>query len=338
MSKTALFWKKKKNNIVLCRLCPHKCLLNPNQSGICNVRKNLNGQLYSLVYGKIIAAHIDPIEKKPFYHFLPNQLTLSIACAGCNLSCNYCQNWEIAHPDKPESLSFIKTPAKEIVKQALDAKVKIIAFTYTEPTVWYEYMYDVAKLAKKNGLKNVIVSNGYISQKPLDQLLPLIDGVKIDLKSFNKKTYLKLCKAKLAPVLATLKTIKKTKTWLEIVSLIVPGWTDSKTEIKKMANWIIKNLGDQAPLHLLGFYPAYKMLNVSPTDKNTLIKIRKICLDAGLKYVYTGNINYPEGNNTYCPKNGKLLIQRQGFSVIKNLVGKTGKAKGCSVKIPGVWQ
>lgn len=330
----AMFYEKLENKMVKCNLCPNFCRLPEGYTGTCKARKNINGKLYSLVYGKIAALHIDPIEKKPLYHFLPGTEIYSIATTGCNLKCKFCQNWEISqvYPDEVET-RYISP--QDLIEDVKAKKIKAIAFTYTEPTVFYEYILDVAKLAKKNGIKTVVVSAGYINPKPLKELLPYIDAYKIDFKGFNPEFYKKLTGGKLEPVLEAMKIIKKSKTWLEIVNLIIPGYNDSEKDIKGLAMWIKENLGTDVPLHFTRFYPNYKLRDVPATPVETLKKARKIALDVGLKYVYTGNIPDIEGGTTYCA-NGEPAIIRNGFFVIKNNLDKDGKCPDGS-KIPGVW-
>lgn len=334
--KEASYYQKLENDAIQCQLCPNRCILGKGQRGLCKARENIEGKLYSLVYGKPVTVNIDPIEKKPFYHFLPGSKAYSLATAGCNLECQYCQNWDIAQR-KPEDLESIPMTPEEVVNQAINSKAEVIAFTYNKPTVWYEYMLDIAKLAKKKGFKTVIVSSGYINQEPLKNLLHYIDAYKVDLKSFNSQTYQTLIRGNLEPVLETIKTIKKSGIWLELVHLVVPGYTDDLDEIKQMCVWIKDNLGEEVPLHFSRFWPKYKLLNLPPTPEETLKKARKICLDLGLKYVYTGNIDDPEGSTTYCPNNQKTIIKRQGFFVLENLVDSEGNAPNCQTKIAGVW-
>jgi len=335
--KEASFYRQLENGRVQCELCPNRCILKPGQRGICQVRQNIDGKLYSLVYGRPVSRAVDPIEKKPLYHFLPGAKVYSLATAGCNLDCQYCQNWEIAHRAPEDVQAVNRTPA-QIVQEALDNQATVIAFTYNEPTVWYEYMLDIAKLAKQKGLKTVSITAGYINPEPLKQLLPYLDAVKIDLKAFNSETYQKLIRGNLEPVLRNIKIIHQSGTWLELVNLVVPGYTDDLGEIEQMCRWIKDKVGEEIPLHLSRFWPKYKLLNLPPTAEQTLKEARKVCLAVGLKYVYTGNIDDPEGSITYCPDNGQPLIVRKGYFVEKNLIDPSGYAPGCPSKIPGVWQ
>jgi pyruvate formate lyase activating enzyme len=335
MSKEALFWKKyedKTEKTVKCHLCPRNCIIRNGKRGNCGVRENQNGKLYSLVYAKPISVSLDPIEKKPLYHFLPGQETVSFGTAGCNLHCLYCQNWEISQC-KPEIVKNKVLPA-EIIKKCKEVKSRIISYTYTDPIVFYEYMLETAELAKKSFLKNVMVSNGFINQEPLKKLIPLIDAANIDLKG-NDEYYRKITGAWLSPVLETLKELKKRKVWIEVTNLVVPTLNDSEKDFKWISEWIADNLGKDVPLHFSAFWPTYKLTNLPATSLQILKKAREIAMKK-LSYVYTGNVEFDEGNNTYCPKCRKAVIKRSGFHVTENLL-KDGKCP-CGEKIAGVWK
>jgi len=334
--KEASYYTQLENGLVRCELCPNRCLLKPGQRGLCNVRENINGKLYSLVYGQVAALHLDPIEKKPLFHFLPGSKAYSLATVGCNLDCQYCQNWDIAHR-KPEEVEAKKMTPEEVVQQAQASGAQVIAFTYNEPVVWYEYMRDIAQLAHQAGLKTVMITNGYINPQPLKDLLPFLDAVKIDLKAFNQETYAQLIRGRLEPVLEAAKIVKESGTWLEIVHLVVPGYTDDLEEIKQMCSWIKENLGPEVPVHFSRFWPQYKLRHLAPTAEETVKKARQVCLEAGLNFVYTGNIDDPEGSTTYCPDNHQPLIRRRGYLVEENLVNSTGQSPRCPKPIPGVW-
>jgi len=327
--KEALFYKKLKH-AVQCQLCPHFCTLKDGERGKCHVRENQNGKLISLVYGKPCSLALDPIEKKPLYHFLPGELALSIATIGCNLNCKHCQNWQISQAEPDESIRTIKP--EEIIKEAKEKNVKIISYTYTEPTIFYEYMLDIAKLARKQGIKNMIVSNGFINPEPLRKLCKYIDGANIDLKSIDDKFYKKICEGRVGPVLESLKILKQEGVWIELTNLLIPGQNTDEKHIKKIVRWIRENLGEDTPLHFTAFYPCYKLSDVPATSIETLRKAKKIA-EKKLKYVYTGNIQ--EGNDTYC-KCGNLLIKRHLFSIIENNL-KAGKCGKCNRKIHGFW-
>ncbi len=331
----AKYWEKLSGKMVQCGLCPNRCILSEGQIGLCKARKNVGGELYSMIYGKLSSIHVDPIEKKPLFHFLPGSKAFSIAATGCNMRCSFCQNWQISQVFPWEVESKEMTP-QEVVDAATQSGSKSIAFTYNEPVVGYEFMLDVAKLAKEKGLKTVVISNGYINPEPLKELLPYIDAYKVDLKAFREEFYQKLTGGHLAPVLETIKIIKQSGVWLEIVNLIIPGENDSEEEIGKMAKWTKENVGNDVPLHFSRFYPLYKLQNLPPTPPETVIKARKIAMEEGLKYVYVGNISYPEGESTYCPDSGEVAIGRQGYFITSNNlingVCPTGE------KIPGIWK
>lgn len=335
--KEAQFWEKLPNDYVKCGLCPWRCTIAPKQRGLCRTRENINGKLYTLNYARATTINIDPIEKKPFFHFLPAAEAFSIATAGCNVGCKFCQNWQLSKitPEESESLYI---PPVDIIKLAKKSKSKIIAYTYNEPTVFYEYMIEISSLAKREGLKNVVVSCGYINPEPLKKLLKYVDAYKVDLKSFNEKYYEDVVGAKLEPVLETIKIVKKSGVHLEIVYLVVPTLNDNPDEVRQMCKWLVKNIGTNVPLHFTRFHPDYKMLNYPSTPVSTVENLRKIAISEGLKYVFVGNV--PPGNageNTYCPKCKKILINRLGFGVVENNVSD-GKCKFCGQKIYGVWK
>lgn len=331
----AMYYDKLFGGIVQCKLCPNKCVLAPGQYGTCKARKNIKGKLYSMVYGKIATSHLDPVEKKPFFHVLPGSSAFSIATTGCNIQCLFCQNWEISQIFPFDAPTQTAAP-DDIVNQALLQKAQSIAFTYSEPVISYEYVLDIAKKAKEAGLKTLFVSNGYIEEKPLKELLPYMDAFKVDFKGFDERFYQKLTQGHLPPVLETMKTIKKSTTWLEIVTLLVTGQNDSDEQIRQLARWIHQNLGDDVPLHFSRFSPQYKMLNVPPTPEETVIRARQIAMQEGLQYVYTGNIVYPDGEITRCPDSKESVIIRQGMFTIFNSL-KEGRCSD-GEKIPGLWQ
>ena len=335
--KEALFYEKLEGGSVRCQLCPNLCTLAPGQRGRCKARENQEGRLISLVYGQPVAINLDPIEKKPFYHFLPGAKAYSLATAGCNLSCQYCQNWDISQRH-PEDLKSTPMTPQEVISEAQKQKAQVIAFTYNEPTVWYEYMLDIAKEAKQKGIKTVMVSSGYINQEPLKNLIPFLDAIKVDLKGFTEEYYQEIVGGHLQPVLDTLKTLSESKIHYEILTLLVPGKNDTPQEIQKMCSWIRENLGDSVPMHFTRFSPMYKMSNLSPTPEETVKYAREICLQEGLKYVYTGNITDEEGSITYCPDTKEPVISRKGFFVTQNKVNQDGFAPNCSSKIPGIWK
>lgn len=331
----AMYYDQSSEDRVRCRLCPNRCRLSPGQYGDCKARKNIGGKLYSLVYGKIAAAHVDPIEKKPFFHVLPGEKAFSIATTGCNMQCLFCQNWEISQVFPFDVPTQSATP-QQVVAQAVASGAKSIAFTYTEPIIFYEYLLDIAKLARAAGLKTLVVSNGFIEQEPLEELLKYVDAYKVDLKAFDEEFYNKLTRGHLRPVLETMKTIKASGVWLEIVNLLVTGQNDSEEKIRALARWIKANLGVDVPLHFSRFFPQYKLQNVPPTPDETVIRARKIALEEGLHYVYIGNTAYPEGEITYCPRSGEKIIIRKGMFTTFN--GLKDGACSDGEKIPGVWE
>ncbi len=331
----AKYYEKLGSKMVRCNLCPNRCILSEGQIGICRAKKNIEGELYSIVYGQIVASHLDPIEKKPLYHFLPGTKTYSIATTGCNLQCKFCQNWQIAQVF-PWEVSSIKMTPQQVVEKALKSGAQSIAFTYTEPTAFYEYMLDIALLAHENGLKNVVISAGYINPEPLRDLLPYIDAYKIDFKGFDDKFYQEMTAGHVGPVLEAMKIIKEQGVWLEIVNLVIPTENDREEDFRNLILWIKENLGTDIPLHFTRFHPDYKLLNLPPTPIETLQKARQMAQEYGLKYVYTGNIYDPEGSTTFCPESGEPAIVRQGFFVTQNNLQNGQCSDG--EKIPGVWE
>jgi pyruvate formate lyase activating enzyme len=330
--KEALYYQKLDKNIVQCQLCPHFCTIKENNVGICKVRKNVKGKLYSLVYGRAVAAHIDPIEKKPLYHCYPGTSALSIGTVGCNLCCKHCQNWETSQA-KPSDFFARELSPEHIVEMAKESECTSIAYTYNEPTIFYEYMLDTAKLARNDDIKNVVVTNGFINPEPLQGLCTYIDAVNCDLKSFDDSFYKKICGGRLEPVLETLKILHKHKIWLEIAVLIIPTFNNKPEMLTKMCTWIKENLGTQYPVHFSGFHPCYKLLDIEPTTTKALLQAREIALKVGLEYVYVGNVHSSEGNNTDCPKCRKVLVERYGFSVLNNEI-KQSKCS-CGYEISG---
>jgi len=330
----ANYYQELDNNMVQCLLCPRKCILSEGQRGLCRVRQNIDGKLYSLSYGNIASAHIDPIEKKPFFHVLPGSQTYSIATAGCNLQCNFCQNWQLSQVF-PEDISSEYMSPEEIVETVLASGVESIAYTYSEPTIFIEYVIEIAKLAREKGIKNVVISSGYINEEPLRDLCKYLDAIKIDLKAFSEEFYQEMTGGQLAPILRNLKIIKEEGVWLEIVNLLIPGQNDSEEEIRNMVQWIKDNLGDEVPIHFSQFHPQYKLQNLPITPEQTLKKAREIAIEAGLKYVYTGNIGDLETENTYC-SDGSLAIQRQGHFILGNNLNNGQCSNG--EQIPGVWK
>jgi pyruvate formate lyase activating enzyme len=333
--KEALFYQKLDNKAVQCQLCPRYCFIANGARGFCQARENRDGTLYTLVYAKPVAIHIDPMEKKPLFHFLPSTPVFSIATAGCNLRCKFCQNWEISQA-KPEEVDYVYLEPKDLISKVKESGSPSIAYTYSEPTIFYEYMLETAKLAKLFGIKNVMHSAGYINEEPLRRLAKYMDAANIDLKGFSNDYYARMCEATLEPVLNSLKILKQEGVHLEITNLVLPGYNDDPDTITKMCLWIKENLGPDTPLHFSRFFPMYKLINLSPTPVEALEKARKIALGCGLRYVYIGNVAGGAAENTYCPKCKELLIERKGYFVLQNNI-KDGKCKFCDEKIAGVW-
>jgi len=335
--KEALYYQKldEKKNTVWCLLCPRGCTLSDGESGFCRARKNIKGKLYSLGFASPCAVHIDPIEKKPFFNVLPKSLSFSIASAGCNLRCKFCQNWQISQVSPLETMNSFSPPEK-IVSMARTNECRSIAYTYTEPTNFYEYMFETAKIARSKGILNVCHSNGYINQEPLKELSKYLDAANIDLKGFSSAFYNKLCEAELEPVIETIKTLKRSGVWVEITNLVIPGHNDDTKMITNMCEWIRKDVGADVPVHFSRFFPMYKMTSIPPTPISTLERAREIALKTGLYYPYIGNVPGHPGENTYCPKCKKTLIRRAGYNMLENNL-KNGKCKFCGERIGGIW-
>ncbi len=334
--KEALFYQRLEDHKVRCLLCRHHCIIDNGKRGICRVRENKDGILYSLVYGLPCSYHVDPIEKKPLFHFFPGSKAFSIATMGCNFKCLHCQNYEISQISEENSRIFGEhlTP-EDAVNLALKSHCKSISYTYTEPTVFYEYALNMAKIAKGKGLYNNFVTNGYIEDEPLKKIAPYLDAANIDLKGFNSNFYRRQCKAELKGVLDTIRSYKSLGIWIEITTLIIPGYNDDEMELKSIAEFIKNDLGVETPWHVSAFYPTYKLLDAKRTPAKTLKKAREIGLETGLRYVYEGNIPGSEGENTYCYNCKNLVIKRFGFSIQKyNL--KDGACIFCNTKIDGI--
>ncbi|MHC4169305.1 MAG: AmmeMemoRadiSam system radical SAM enzyme [Planctomycetota bacterium] len=324
---------------VQCELCPKLCLIQPGQSGECRVRINLDGVLRSVVYGYPCSIHIDPIEKKPLFHFLPGTGILSIATVGCNLHCTNCQNWEMsqANPEDEGLPPAYVCPPEKLVELTRRNNCLSVAYTYTDPIVYYEYTYDSAKLARQAGIRNVLVTAGYINTEPWNKLLQYVDAANIDLKSMSDDFYRRICSATLKPVQNALVLAKASGVLVEVTNLVIPTLNDGPEQIRDLARWVKANLGAETPLHFSGFYPRYKMQKLPPTSLKTLETARRIAISEGLDYVYIGNVASAEGQNTYCPGCKKLLIERTGFRVLQNRI-KEGGCPDCQREIHGVWK
>jgi len=321
---------------VRCLLCPRECVISAGERGYCEVRENKAGKLYSLVYGNPCAVHIDPIEKKPFFHVLPGTPSFSIATAGCNFDCKFCQNWEISQEVPEKTLNF-RLPPAQVVELAQENRCLSIASTYVEPTIFFEYMYDISVAAKEKGILSVYHSNGYINPRPLADLSPYLGAACIDLKGFTDGFYQEMTEGTLQPVLRTIKTLRQQGVHVELVNLIIPTKNDDLQVVKQMCQWIKEEVGPDVPLHFSRFYPLYKLRNLPPTPVKTLEGARETALAVGLEYVYIGNVPGHEGENTYCPRCKKVLIARRGYYILANHVIK-GRCKYCGKDIPGIWQ
>lgn len=338
----AMFYSKLDGKTVQCQLCFRRCIIQNGQRGFCRNRKNIGGTLYTLVYAKPCALQIDPVEKKPVFHMLPGSSFLSIGTAGCNFRCSFCQNWHMSHR-RVEEVENIDLSPEEAVQKAIEYGCTGIAFTYNEPTVFYEYMYETAKLARENGLRTTFHSNGAMNPEPLRELLKYIDAATIDLKSFSNDFYRYVTEQPvqsplpLESVLGNLKIIKEEGVWLEIVNLVIPTLNDDMEEVRDMCIWITENLGGDVPLHFTRFFPACKLTKLPPTPIETLMEARVIAVDVGLKFVYIGNVPGISGEDLFCPQCGQLLIDRLQFYVLSNNL-EMGRCKFCGCKIPGIWE
>lgn len=334
--KEASFYKKLAQDVVECLLCPRRCRIAEGGRGFCQVRINQGGKLFTLTYGYPCAVHIDPVEKKPLFHVLPGSSVFSLASAGCNLRCKFCQNWTISQTT-PEHTYNYDLPPEEVVAAAKRRNCPSIAYTYTEPGSFYEYMLDTAKVAKKEEILNLFHSCGYINPEPIRELSQYLDAGNVDLKGFSDDFYKKACSAELQPVLETLKILKEEGVWIEITNLVIPTLNDDPELIRKMCLWIKENLGAEVPIHFSRFHPEYKMKNLPPTPVETLEKAQQIAQEVGLKYVYIGNVPGHPAENTYCPSCKKILIERRGYAILQNNIMK-GHCKFCGEKIPGIWE
>jgi len=334
-SKEGLYWSPTPKG-TKCLICPNECIIKEGESGNCHNRVNKDGKLYSIAYGNPSAVNIDPIEKKPFHHFLPGTKAFSLGTAGCNLACMNCQNWTISQVGPKETRNYDLMPEK-VVAEAISNQCPSIAYTYSEPISFYEYTCDTAKLARQEGIKNVLVTAGFINEEPLRHLCTNIDAIRVDLKSFSNDIYMKLSAGALQPVLNSLKTIASLGVWLEIINLVVPGWTDNLDMIKRMCNWLAENGLANTPLHFSRFHPEYKLTQLSATPIGVLSQARTIALAAGIKYVYIGNVPGLDAENTICPKCRAIVVERKGFTILQNNL-VNGACNKCGQKIPGVWE
>jgi len=332
--KEAVLWEKAGDGKAHCFLCAHQCHIPPDGYGICGVRQNKDGRLVTGAYGRVIAANIDPIEKKPLYHFLPGSSSYSIATIGCNFRCGFCQNWEISQLTMTEGMESAGMPLspEQIVSNALKKDCRSISYTYTEPTIFFEYAADTARLAREKGLANIFVTNGYMTPEAATAVIPWLDAVNIDLKSFRDDFYRRVCAATLAPVLETIRLLRKAGVWVEVTTLVIPGQNDSQDELGDIARFLV-DVDPEIPWHLSRFYPNYKFDDTEPTPEGVLKEAREMGFRAGLQYVYVGNI-YGWGNDTACPSCGKLLVRREVYTIKENNI-TAGKCRFCGTAISG---
>jgi len=335
MKKEALLYEKLEKKLVRCYLCAHQCRIADQKYGFCGVRQNIDGTLYTHAYGEVIAAHIDPIEKKPLYHFLPGTFAFSVATVGCNFHCGFCQNWEISQSTFREgALPGEHWSPKEIVTAALENNCKSISYTYTEPTIFFEYALETAKIAKEHGLRNNFVTNGYMSRECLEMARPYLDAANVDLKFFNDTSYRRICKGSLQPVLDSIARMHEFGIWVEVTTLVVPGENDSDEELRGIAGFI-SGIDKRIPWHISRFHPDYQFTDHEATPESTLKRAEEIGRESGLSYVYVGNVS-GWGNDTYCHNCKKLLIKREIFSILGNHM-KHGTCVFCGAAIPGVF-
>ena len=335
--KEAYLFEKRPEGKVKCNLCGHRCTISSGKRGICQVRENRNGTLYSLVYGRLISQNNDPIEKKPLFHFLPGTSSFSISTVGCNFQCKHCQNWYISQYPRLNNgqIAGDEATPEQVVKDALLSGARSISYTYVEPTIFYEFAYDTGKIARTEGLKNVFVSNGYMTEETCRHSTDFLDGINIDLKAFTDKFYKEVCKARLQPVLDSIKLMHELGIWVEVTTLIIPGWNDSEAELREIAKFI-KSVSSSIPWHVTAFHPTYKMLDRPPTPVSILRRAREIGYEEGLRFVYEGNVPGEGGENTYCPGCNELLIKRYGFTILENRMDN-GRCPKCGETIEGVW-
>ena len=330
----AMLYEKGVESSVRCNLCAHRCVIKDGKKGICQVRENQGGVLYTLVYGHTITQHVDPVEKKPLFHFYPGSTAFSIATPGCNFRCRWCQNWEISQMPREQHLVMGERASPEqIVSVARKAGSHSIAYTYTEPTIFFEYAYNTACLAHEAGLANVYVTNGYMTEEMLEIFHPCLDAANVDLKAFRDETYRRYVGARLQSVLDAMKVMKRLGIWLEVTTLVIPGINDDPAELRDAARFVAQELGVETPWHISRFFPAYQMSDVPPTPLVTLRRAREIGLEEGLRYIYVGNV--PDEENTYCCECGLLLIGRSGFCVMENFV-RDGRCPECGAPVAGV--
>ncbi len=331
----AQFYEKQPYKKIKCTLCPRECVIDDRERGYCGARENRGGTYYTLVHSRVVTAHVDPVEKKPFFHFLPGAMAFSLATAGCNVNCKMCQNWEISQL-RPEQVRSTYAPPAKVAALAKQNRCATIAYTYSEPVIFYEYMVDVADAGHQEGVRSVVVTGGYIHEEPLKKLCPRVDAVKVDLKAYSEKFYKEIVNGELKHVLNALVTLRKQGMWTEIVYLVVPTLNDSDQEFKALAKWIRTDLGLDVPVHFSRFHPEYLLKNLPPTPLETLERAKAIADAEGLHYAYIGNVPGHPAESTYCPKCRKAVVERVGYTVGAVHI-KSGKCQFCREPIPGVW-
>jgi pyruvate formate lyase activating enzyme len=331
----AKYYRKLEHKEIECELCPRECRVGDRERGYCGCRENQGGTYYTLVHSRPCSAHVDPIEKKPLFHFLPGTQAFSIATAGCNLNCKFCQNWEISQV-RPEQVTAYDLPPEDVAAYAVQSGCKTIAYTYSEPIVFYEYMLDCAVAGHKRGVRSVVITAGYIKHDPWLELIREVDAIKVDFKAFTEEFYQDVCSGKLKPIMDALVDLAESNIWYELVYLIIPTLNDDLSDIRRMSKWMIKELGRDVPIHFTRFGPRYLLKNLPPTPVSTLEKAREIAQEEGMNFVYIGNVPGHKGEHTYCPDCKQVLIERVGYRIIQTNL-KDGKCRFCGKAIPGVW-
>jgi len=333
----AVLWEKLDGQKVACRLCGHRCVIAAGNYGLCRVRRNVDGVLRTLTYDAVVAMNVDPIEKKPLYHFLPGTKSLSIAAPGCNFQCEFCQNWQISQLPREGKMAGKAVSPAQIVSAAKNYNCRSISYTYTEPTVFFELAYDTSVLSHEQGLKNAFVSNGFMTPQAVEKISPVLDAINVDLKAFRDQTYRRVMKARLDPVLECLEALVAAGVWVEVTTLVVPGMNDSPEELSDIADYIAGKLGVKVPWHVSRFHGDYRMTAIGPTPPQTMDLACRLGRQAGLEFVYCGNVSGSPEQSTLCPRCRQMLVERDGFSVSSNRLDD-GKCPGCGEPIPGIWQ
>jgi len=331
MKKEAILYEKV-DNALNCKICQRRCIISPGKTGFCGMRENVDDKIYSLNYAAVSSAAVDPIEKKPLFHFYPGSMVFSLGSVGCNFRCRHCQNWGISQAEL-ENIPTRDMLPKDAIRLTKEYECKSIAWTYNEPTMWFEYTLDSAKIARKEDIKTIYVTNGYMSEESFQEIKPYLDAANIDLKGMTEKFYQDLCEARLEPVLDTIVRMHDAKIHIEVTNLMIPGYNDSDEDIRSLVKFMVDEVGVEVPLHFTRFFPQYQMQELPPTEIKYLKKAYKIARDAGMKYVYIGNVPTADGENTYCPECGETVIQRDGFSVMSDKIKETRKCPRCKADI-----